>query len=95
MIDLHIRTNDVESLISICPFLYGEDNWITSGDGFAFDPIGTVIQEPGIYDEEGNQLTPPIIDERFHANLRCTKEIADQVPESIRVIPDHPVRVWL
>lgn len=45
-------------------------------------------------DEEGNEITPPVIDERFHANLRCTEEVAELVPNTVIVAPSNPVRVW-
>lgn len=90
MIDLYLRAGNAGALATACPFLRGEDEWITSGDGFALDVIGSVIAENGTYDE----VTPPVIDNRFHANLRCTEEIAALIPESIRVYPTNPVRVW-
>lgn len=96
MIDLYIRAESPETLASVCPFLQGEDEyWITNGDGFAFDPIGPVVATPGAYDPEtGEEISPPVVDDRFHANLRCTDEVAALVPETVRVYPSSPSRVW-
>lgn len=94
MIDLYLRASTPETLASACPFLWGEDGWITSSDCWAFDPIGPIVSTPGIYDEDGNEVTPPVIDDRFHANLRCTEGVAAMVPEEIRVHPETPRRVW-
>lgn len=99
MIDLYLRAGNAGALASACPFLRGENEdgdryWITSGDGWAFDPIGPIVTSPGTYDEEGEELTPPVIDNRFHANLRCTEAVAELVPETVRVNPEHPNRVW-
>ena len=101
MIDLYLRAGNAGALASACPFLRGEDEdgnrfWITSGEGWALDVIGPVVLEPGAYDDEGAELTPPVIDTRFHANLRCTEEVAAMVPETVTISPepDSPVRVW-
>jgi len=95
MIDLYLRTDTAEALASFLPWLKNEEGeWILAGDGFAFDPIGAVVTVPGEYDEEGNEITPPVIDNRFHANLRCTEAVVAKVPESIRVYPATPFRVW-
>lgn len=96
LVDVFLRTDTSEALATTCPFLVDEEGrWMISGDGFAFDPIGPVEIEPGVYDDKGGVITPPVVDTRFHANLRCTPEIAVQVPEHIKVFPDNPIRVWL
>lgn len=99
MIDLCLRAGNAGALASACPFLRGEDKtgeriWLTSGDGFALDIIGRVVTTPGTYDVAGNVITPPVFDDRFHANLRCNPEVAELVPASLIVTPDMPVRVW-
>lgn len=99
MADLCLRAGNAEALASACPFLRGEDEegtrfWLTSGEGFALDVIGPIVTTPGQYDEEGNEITPPVIDELFHANLRCTEEVAELVPNTVIVAPSNPVRVW-
>lgn len=94
MIDLCLRANDADALASACPFLRDEDGWITSGDGWALDPIGPIVTTPGTYDEDGNEIIPPVIDQRFHANLRCSEDISELVPETVLVFPTKPVRVW-
>ena len=99
MIDLYLRAGNAGALANACPVLRGEDDdgerfWLTSGDGFALDVIGLIVSEPGTYDDEGQELTPPVIAPGFHANLRCTDEVAVQVPETVIVTPDNPKRVW-
>lgn len=94
MIDLYLRADSAGALVEACPFLRGEDGWITSGDGFALDIIGPIVTTPGTYDEDGNEIIPPVIDDRFHANLRCTEAVAEMVPEGVRVSPVSPRRVW-
>ena len=101
MIDLFLRTANAGALASACPFLRGEDelgekHWITSGEGWALDVIGPLVTDPGTYDPEtGEQLTPPVLDSRFHANLRCTYDIAELVPEHCKIDVATPMRTWL
>lgn len=88
MIDLYLRAGNAGALASACPLLRGEDEtgqrfWITSGDSFALDIIGQIVDDAG-----------EVIDTGFHANLRCTEEIAVLVPDSVRVHPANPRRVW-
>ena len=99
MIDICLRAADEAALAAACPFLRGLDDegapcWLTAGNGWALDLIGPVALSPGQYDEDGNEVTPPVIDSRYHANLRCSAAVADLVPEDLIVTPDHPVRVW-
>ena len=98
-VDLYLRAGNAGALASACPFLRGEGedgktHWITGTVDFALSVIGPVVAEPGTYDDEGAELTAPVMDNRFHANLRCTPEIAELVPDSVRVSPSSPSRVW-
>jgi hypothetical protein len=75
--------------------------WITSDeDGnpivqpfshtWAIDEIGPIITTPGVYDEEGNEITPPVWDNRHHVNIQGEVD-----PEGgYEVFPEHPLRVW-
>ncbi|WP_173931398.1 hypothetical protein [Chelativorans sp. Marseille-P2723] len=100
MIDIYLRAGNAGALVSACPFLRGEDErgkrfWITAGDGFVLDVIGPVVITPGEHDDEGDEITPPVIDGRFHVNLRCTPAVAAQVPDHFKVEPTTPYRRWL
>ena len=99
MIDIYLRAGNAGALASACPFLRGEDEngeriWLISGAGFSLDIIGPVVIAPAEYDAEGTELAPPVLDERFHVNLRCTPEIAALVPDHFKVTPSTPFRVW-
>ena len=62
--------------------------------GWAFDPIGT-ITKGGVYDiETGEELTPPIVLDGWHANY-----IGESLPESLTAYnlnpgPTTPDRVF-
>lgn len=99
MIDLHLRTGNGGAMANACPFLRGEDDegnriWLTSGEGFVLDIIDILELEPAEFDDEGEEITPAIIAEGFHANLRCTPEVADLVPDTVIVTPSNPRRVF-
>jgi len=100
MIDLYLRAGNAGGFATACPWLRGEDAetgeriWIVAGDGFAFDPIGDLVLADATFDDDGNELTPAVVDERFHANLRCTVEVAALVPSHFMVWPAEPKRVW-
>lgn len=102
MHDLYLRAHSEADLITACPFLRGTNDegvpvWITGTADYALSIIGPVVTTPGTYDDEGQEITPPVVDARFHANLRCTEAIAALVPPQVIVNPDpdNPVRVWL
>ncbi|MHA6641354.1 hypothetical protein [Mesorhizobium sp. A623] len=92
--DLYLRADTEADLAAALPFAHQNDEWITSTHDYALDLIGPVVATDGTYDENGKELTAPIIDARFHANLRCTAEFAALVPEGIQISPDSPSRVW-
>lgn len=94
MIDLSLRAENDLELILACPFLMIDGEWIMASEKFNLDIIGPIVTSDGEYEEDGNELAPPEIDHRFHANLRCSEEIAQKVPENVIVYPKNPVRVW-
>ena len=54
-------------------YLYGPDVDATEEQPFAYDPrsapMPRIVKTPGTYDAEGNELTAPVFDARYHANL--------------------------
>ena len=59
--------------------------------GWALDCIGTIF-EPGTYDEEGNELTPPVPIPGFHVNF--AGPYANGL-EQYKVEPKTPYRQFL
>ena len=49
--------------------------------GVDINHIGSVVVTAGTYDADGNELTPPIIDTRHHADIRMMPPATDQVDE--------------
>jgi hypothetical protein len=96
MIDIFLRTDTPQALRSGLPFLWDkiENTWITGTFEFSFDPIGSVVTDPGEYDENDEEISPVIIDNRFHANLRCTEKISIKIPRNLMIHPKNPIRTW-
>ena len=46
------------------------------------DVIGPVVITPGEYDEEGNELVAPIVDNRYHVNLRVAEPALSKVNDA-------------
>lgn len=95
MIDLHLRADDENTLIRALPFLRERDGWLQAGRGFALDMIGHVVIKRPVTDRGGAIVRAAEIDTRFHANLRCTEEVAALVPRAVVIAaPATPYRVW-
>lgn len=93
MIDLYLRADTEVEMIEALPFARGDEGWLSAGAGFALDVIGPVVITPAVF--EGDEIaTPAVLDNRFHVNLRCSPDIAEQVPMELRVTPEVPYRVW-
>ena len=87
MIDLFLRTETEEEMIeALKP--------IEDLRGCSIDMIGNIINSPATYDEEGNELTEQIYYEGFHTNIRCSEEIAETIPDNIKIEVENPKRVF-
>lgn len=94
MIDLYLRGDTEYDLISALPFLRDDEGWKANDPRFAIDVTGPVITTAAIIDDDGNETTPAVFDNRFHINVRCEPLIADQIPEYVCVTPSNPRRLW-
>lgn len=55
-----------------------------------YSEIGRIVDEPGTYDEEGRELTPPTYQGGWHINM--TEFLPDLV--QYQVFPSIPARVY-
>jgi hypothetical protein len=100
MTDLSLMAATEAALIAALPFLRGTDAdgtaiWITGSHEHALDLIGPITTTPGTYDADGKVITPPVVNNSFHANLRASDDIISQIPESVIIAtPSYPKRVW-
>jgi len=92
MNDLYLKTATEQELIDALPFARGVDEngvdiWVTATHDYALDIIGDVYNKDGVYDANGEVITPPTKVAGFHANLRCNDIVAMLVPQSTIIIP--------
>jgi hypothetical protein len=58
----------------------GTGEWATA-KGVHINHLGPVVITPGTYDEDGTELTAPIVDTRHHVNIRLTDPALSRVDE--------------
>lgn len=46
--------------------------------GVTITEMGPYVLTPGTYDEEGNEVTAPVLDNRFHANFWLTPSLVER-----------------
>lgn len=56
-----------------------EDDILTPTDGVLIDELGPITKTPATFDEKGNELTPAVIVDGHHVNLRAYGQFAEQV----------------
>ena len=57
--------------------------------------VGTIVDEAGIYDEEGNELKAPTFVDGVHLNIRLLEDIELPAFTNVeQVHPNSPSRVW-
>jgi hypothetical protein len=101
MMQLYLRTDTEAEMIEALPWARGTDRdgngvWITSSHDYALDVIGPLCLTPATYDADYKPLTPPVMDGRFHVNLRYRGPLGAKIPSSIRIpAPETPKRGWL
>jgi len=94
MIDLYLRANTADEFKQHCSFLWDGKDWIRMTDKFVADFIGSIVLKNAVIDDEFNIIEPPVFDNGFHINIRCTEEVAALIPDEFKVYPETPYRVW-
>jgi hypothetical protein len=57
--------------------------------------VGVIVDEQGIYDEEGNELKAPTFHDGVHLNIRLLTDLALPTFDKVeQVYPNSPSRVW-
>ena len=59
-----------------------EDGNVTAAPGVDIDYIGAVVLTPAVLDDEGNEVTPAVVDNRLHINLRISGAALAKVDEN-------------
>ena len=88
--DIYLKTADEAELIEALPFARIDDQWAIDTHDYSLIVIGQLNHDDVVYDEEGEVASPATPIEGFHANLRCTQEIAALIPDNITITPTTP-----
>lgn len=77
-------------------YTFQEVTSVTYGSEYILlDRIGAVIITPGEYDEDFNEITPRVIDDAYHVNLRILDET--EFPselETYKITVNNPRRIF-
>lgn len=94
---LYLKATSEAALIAALPFARTENRWLEATEYFALDIIGDFyeITDGWPVDENGVLRTTPMKFDGYHANIRCSDEIAALIPVGIIVFPKTPRRAWL
>lgn len=82
ILDLMIWAPDREAFIAgmlANSMMVQTDDGPVAAPDVAIDEIGSIIASPATYDEEGNELTPAIMIDGYHVNLRAYGQFAEDV----------------
>ena len=77
-------------------FTFQETTSVSYGSQYILlDRIGPIVITPGVYDEEFNEITPPVIDDAYHVNLRIMDETEFPVElDPYKITVNSPSRVF-
>lgn len=92
MTTIRLRAESEAALIEALPWARQDGGWVLATHQWALDVIGPIVTTPGTYDEDFVELTPPITDSRFHANLMLLGGFAPEIPDGLIVTPSNPLR---
>ena len=62
---------------------HDEPDFGLSSHEHAMDVFSPVVVTPGVYDEDGEEITPPVLDNRTFAMLRATQEVIDALDPAV------------
>ena len=97
MLDLYLRANDeAEAKLALPDFLDPDGNWLLATPRWAFDPVGSIIAEPPVFD--GLELTSPAsFAPGWHLNIRLLDASLLPTLETSGLLietPATPARNW-
>ena len=95
--------NDVAKALGVCTVVVltdddgvetgeVEEQWLYYTHDWAVDVIG-IIYDPGTYDDDGNELTPPVAHDGWHVNTKWKHSLPTTLANHA-VSPATPRRVF-
>ena len=98
LIPLSLRATNEQEMIDALPFTRGVDEdgtaiWITSNHEYELNVIGGLYTD-AVVDINGDIVTPSVKLDGYHANIQCSQELADTIPQNVVIHPQKPKVVW-
>jgi len=62
--------------------------------GHIVDMVGAVVDSPGVYDEDGNEIAPPTFVDGYHVNIRSRGAAPAGLAAYEIAPPATPARRW-
>ncbi|CAO3403500.1 hypothetical protein [Azospirillum palustre] len=98
MTDLMLRFDTEAAAAAVLPMFRADGQWLTASHDHGLCAIGPVVTTPAVVDASGAIVTPAVMDERWHANLRLLDHPDEAAIvaacEPYAVNPPHPAVVW-
>ena len=99
MIDIYLRFDTEADAIEALPEYYDHEagEWRDGDHRYALCVIGSIEKTPAVLDEDGEVITPAVIDTRWHANVRAMIDIPPELLariESYFPNPENPRVRW-
>lgn len=90
----NLRFTDEDQAITVLARFRAEGAWITASHVHALDPIGPLVLEQAVTDEDtGEVVVPAVADARYHVNLLLAEP--DPGLAGFETHPVTPRRGWL
>jgi hypothetical protein len=89
---IRVKANTEAELIAAFPMFRLDDSWLTNYGRSDFLYIGKIYTD-GLYDEDGEVITPPVALEGVHANMVNRDNI--EIPKGMVVTPKNAKIKWL
>lgn len=96
-IDICLVADTKEDMIAALPWSRytdegGDERWRTAGPGFELNIIGALMLSQPVFDADGNEIIPAVVDGRYHANLRTFDGFSETIDPAIICSPTNPRR---
>lgn len=88
------RTTD-EATGEVTETIVGYEDEIKVSAGVNITEMGPVVLTPAVLDDEGNEITPAVMDNRFHLNMRIAEPLLSKADENGYPLWQKTALTWM
>lgn len=88
------KTTD-EATGEVTETIVGYEDEIKASAGANITEIGPVVLTPAVLDDEGNEITPAVMDNRFHLNMRISEPLLSKADENGYPLWQKTALLWM